>query len=290
MINFKFNAKQVFLTYPKCSLSKEFVLEGLKQIADVQDYTVASEKHEDQTDHIHAVICYTNKVHTTNSRIFDLENFHPNIKTLKTKADFVRATKYVKKDGSFVSNVCDKLTPNQQLAQDLLIYGLTPKLVHDHPQVMFKNFNSIRAWVNFIQPTCSLPLSTRKLRHILLHGPSNTGKTTWLSAIKDSFQAYEIPSNNDYSHVCLDVEILFSDEYRGFLTVQDLNKICDGDTIVNTKGGSLKLPITTVVIVSNFSISEVYSKVSNQILDTLYNRFNQYDSSISLPRFPKFII
>ncbi len=44
---------------------------------------------------------------------------------------------------------------------------------------------------------------------------------------------------------------LYIDEFKGQLSVQQLNAICDGNYKVNTKGGS----------------------VENNILETLYNRF-----------------
>lgn len=289
-MSFKFNARTVFLTFPQCSLSKEEVLQGLQQVADIQDYIVSLEAHKDGTPHVHAVVRFASRFHTTNSRAFDLQNFHPNIKTLKTQSDFKRVAKYVKKDGDYLTNISESLSPNQQLAADLLAYGLTREVVLNHPQLIFKNFNSIRSWVNYMRPLSPLPLATHKKRHIWLYGPSNTGKTTWLTALRSAFETAEIPVNNDFSHVQPNVEILFSDEYRGFMTIQSLNKVCDGNTIVNTKGGSLNLPAVTVVIISNFSIEECYPNVNSNLLITVHNRFNSFDSSYKLPQFPKFII
>lgn len=290
ILMFNFNAKQLFLTYPQCSLSKESVLEALNQVAAVQDFTISEEVHKDGSPHVHAVVKFATRYHTKNSRAFDISNHHPNLKTLKTSADFKRSTAYCKKDGNYITNVVEKLSPNQQLAEDLLKFGLTREVVRSHPQILFKNFNSIRSWINFMQPKQSFSLSKRKQRHIWLYGPSNTGKTTWLRAIRESFEAYELPVNNDFSHIQPSIEVLFTDEFRGFLTVQDLNRVCDGDTFVNTKGGSLYLPAITVIVVSNFSPSDVYSKVPDYILLSVLNRFNVYNSSINLPRFPLSII
>ncbi len=52
--------------------------------------------------HIHCVIEYTKKIDTKNVRYFDITykgvEYHPHIKTLATKDDFVRAWEYCTKE------------------------------------------------------------------------------------------------------------------------------------------------------------------------------------------------
>lgn len=43
---FRLSSRQLFLTYPKCSLEKEDALLMLKEKVPVQDYIVAQEKHK----------------------------------------------------------------------------------------------------------------------------------------------------------------------------------------------------------------------------------------------------
>ena len=58
------------------------------------------------------------------------------------------------------------------------------------------------------------------------------------------------------------------DEFKGQLTVQELNQICDGGAKMNTKGGSTVLhPVCTVWICSNYSIERCYSKVEKDVLE-----------------------
>ena len=100
----------------------------------------------------------------------------------------------------------------------------------------------------------------------------------------------EIPDNNDHRNFSDQTDCAYADEYRGQFTVQYLNKLCDGGTQLNTKGSSTRIAYPVVVIVSNYSIREVYPKISDKIYETLTNRFIEYDSSFNLPAFPKFII
>lgn len=288
--NFNFNAKQVLLTYPQCSLSKELVFQALDSLSSIKEYVIALEKHQDGSPHIHAVLSFKSRYHTKNPRAFDLEGHHPNIQGLKTVADFKRACKYAQKDSDFITNIHERKSPNQQLAEELLTVGLTPQFVRDNPTIIFKNFNSIRSWINFAKPLKFRPLSVQKKRHVWLYGPSNTGKTTWLRALRELYVACEVPENNDFSHLTQDVEIIYIDEFKGHLTVQQLNRYADGDTWLNTKGGSVHLPLVTFIIVSNYSISDCYKNCPNHILETINNRFHSYDSAYKLPPFPKYII
>nr|AJW80835.1 AC1 [Tomato leaf curl Bangalore virus] len=105
---FKINAKNYFLTYPKCSLTKE---EALSQLLNLQTPTskkfirICRELHEDGTPHLHVLIQFEGKFQCKNNRFFDLvsptrsTHFHPNIQGAKSSSD-VKA--YVEKDGGFI--------------------------------------------------------------------------------------------------------------------------------------------------------------------------------------------
>ncbi|ABG79572.1 replication-associated protein [Tomato yellow leaf curl Indonesia virus-[Lembang]] len=102
---FQINAKNYFLTYPHCSLSKS---EALSQIRNLNTPTnkkyikICSELHEDGEPHLHVLIQFEGKFKTKNKRFFDLvsptrsTHFHPNIQGAKSSSD-VKA--YIEKDG-----------------------------------------------------------------------------------------------------------------------------------------------------------------------------------------------
>ncbi|ABI31647.1 replication-associated protein [Tomato leaf curl Bangalore virus - [India:Kerala IV:2005]] len=105
---FNINAKNYFLTYPKCSLSKE---EALSQLQTVKTPTsklfirVCRELPADGEAHLHVLIQFEGKFQCTNNRFFDLvsptrsTHFHANIQKAKSSSD-VKA--YVEKDGDFI--------------------------------------------------------------------------------------------------------------------------------------------------------------------------------------------
>ncbi|CAI26267.1 replication-associated protein [Tomato leaf curl Madagascar virus-Menabe [Madagascar:Morondova:2001]] len=105
---FKICAKNYFLTYPKCSLTKE---ETLSQIQSLQTpvnklfIKICRELHENGEPHLHVLIQFEGKYQCTNQRFFDLvsptrsAHFHPNIQGAKSSSD---VKSYIDKDGDTI--------------------------------------------------------------------------------------------------------------------------------------------------------------------------------------------
>ncbi|ACN43229.1 replication-associated protein [Tomato leaf curl Togo virus-[Togo:2006]] len=102
---FKICAKNYFLTYPKCSLSKEEALEQLQAIqtpTNKKYIKICRELHENGEPHIHVLLQFEGKYQCTNNRFFDLvsptrsAHFHPNIQGAKSSSD---VKSYIDKDG-----------------------------------------------------------------------------------------------------------------------------------------------------------------------------------------------
>nr|UOK16091.1 AC4 protein [Tomato yellow leaf curl virus] len=105
---FKLNAKNYFLTYPNCSLSKEEALSQLKNLetpTNKKYIKVCRELHENGEPHLHVLIQFEGKYQCKNQRFFDLvspnrsAHFHPNIQAAKSSTD---VKTYVEKDGDFI--------------------------------------------------------------------------------------------------------------------------------------------------------------------------------------------
>lgn len=287
----RLQGKKYLITYPQCTLLKEEVSEKLSAIADIKTFTISRELHQDGTPHIHAVLVLSSSPGTTNMRYFDIDGFHPNIKALKTISDVERATKYIKKDGDYITNAEKRLSPRAELFKALVENpgGLTIEFVKEHPEIMAVSYDSLQKWMAFLHPHVQVPpIQLRpKKRHIWYYGPSNTGKSTWLTPYLECHHfPQEIPRNNDYNGCVHSTDLLYCDEYRGHLSVQELNRLCDGRTKLNTKGSSTWIAYPQVVIVSNFSITEVYYKSDPEEINSVLNRFNQYVSPTYRPKFP----
>ncbi|ABG56902.1 replication-associated protein [Chilli leaf curl virus] len=105
---FQIYAKNYFLTYPQCSLTKEQALSQLQNLSTPTNklfIRVSRELHENGEPHLHVLIQFEGKFKCQNNRFFDLvsptrpAHFHPNIQGAKSSSD-VKA--YVEKDGDFI--------------------------------------------------------------------------------------------------------------------------------------------------------------------------------------------
>ncbi|CBY85120.1 Replication-associated protein [Sweet potato leaf curl Uganda virus-[Uganda:Kampala:2008]] len=102
---FNIKAKNYFLTYPQCSLTKE---EALDQLLNLNTPTnkkfikICRELHENGEPHLHVLLQFEGNYQCTNQRFFDLvspsrsTHFHPNIQRAKSSSD---VKSYVDKDG-----------------------------------------------------------------------------------------------------------------------------------------------------------------------------------------------
>ncbi|CAZ65451.1 AC1 protein [Crassocephalum yellow vein virus - Yuanjiang] len=105
---FQINARNYFLTYPRCSLTKE---EALSQLQNLNTPTnkkyikICRELHEDGSPHLHVLMQFEGKYKCQNNRFFDLvsptrpAHFHPNIQGAKSSTD---VKSYIDKDGDTV--------------------------------------------------------------------------------------------------------------------------------------------------------------------------------------------
>ncbi|API65468.1 Rep [Vernonia crinkle virus] len=107
---FLVNARNFFLTYPRCSLTKE---EALSQLLALDTPTnklfirICRELHENGEPHLHVLIQFEGKFKCRNNRFFDLNSpnrstqFHPNIQGAKSSSD---VKSYMEKDGDVLDH------------------------------------------------------------------------------------------------------------------------------------------------------------------------------------------
>nr|QHA25131.1 replication-associated protein [Tomato yellow spot virus]QHA25139.1 replication-associated protein [Tomato yellow spot virus] len=105
---FRVQAKNIFLTYPQCTLTKEEALSQLQAIqlpSNKKFIKICRELHDDGQPHLHVLLQLEGKIQITNNRLFDLvsttrsAHFHPNIQGAKSSSD---VKSYIDKDGDTV--------------------------------------------------------------------------------------------------------------------------------------------------------------------------------------------
>jgi len=99
---FQIKSKNLFLTYPKCSVPLSGLLARLRELCPSANYyCVSSEKHESGELHRHAYLQFKSDFRTRDKRYFDVDSYHPNIQGARnTEATLA----YVKKDNDFIEH------------------------------------------------------------------------------------------------------------------------------------------------------------------------------------------
>nr|WAE43265.1 MAG: replication associated protein [Cressdnaviricota sp.] len=276
-------AKQWFITMPQCNLLPEAALSLWKKLGEVLDYVVAREDHKIEGKHLHAYLKFKNKIEWNETK-FDIADFHGHYETCRSCKAVV---KYCTKDGEFITNLnLEALSNKQSKKITVEMFDKDPIELVDSGllnPMSLKNFIQNQNIYHELQRKLLMPKREARLekkRHVWMYGPSNTGKTEKLRQFIEEYgekNCFEIPSNDDWAAYKGEENVWF-DEFKGQLTIQMLNKICDGYSKMNGKyvaGGISLNPNVKVVIVSNYSMAECYHKVDGATLETLSNRFNE---------------
>jgi len=115
---FQLNAKNVFLTYPQCPISKEACLFYLLEAHSIEAARVGLELHQDGNTHLHVYLRGVDSFRTKNERLFDLHGFHANIQSCRRINDVVR---YCGKSGNYIDYGDIDAAPEKRTWHDLLL-------------------------------------------------------------------------------------------------------------------------------------------------------------------------
>ena len=217
-----------FLTYPRCAMSKEELLKHLddKFVGQIKEYVICTEKHKDGGLHLHAYIKFIPKKRIR-SRSFDFEGYHPHCEVAKS---WKAVCQYVIKHKDYIASFDVKKAMDKK--------GKMKKedLLRDVEEVLDEGIISPMQVASFYRNQCVYKMllnkkkkmpdeMPEKKRHLWIYGPSNTGKTTHLrDQMKEKGEEnfFQIPTNNDWIGYD-DQYYLYLDEYKGQLTIQQLN-------------------------------------------------------------------
>lgn len=121
---FRFNCKNIFLTYSKCPIAPEKIPEvwipiwNTSHKLQIRNYYVVQEEHKDGDFHLHAVLGFTRKVHrrAASCRMFDIVDagtfYHPNIKPAGHPKKLIRDYLQKQEGASFVAGGTFQPTPD----------------------------------------------------------------------------------------------------------------------------------------------------------------------------------
>lgn len=152
---FRYSARSIFLTYPKCTLRKEelglLIKEKfLSKKLELSYLGVAEEKHKDGSSHLHAMALTTGKrIEARLSSFMDFQGFHPNVSVIK---NLYGAYQYLRKDdkepfeeGSFKKQKVGAASNYDLMVYRLAKYGLNRKTLAAFPSTLFYLYRLVQA-------------------------------------------------------------------------------------------------------------------------------------------------
>jgi len=165
----------------------------------VQYLICCIEAHQDGTPHVHAVIQFSKKVDIRNERHFDLNEFHPNVQSVKHMG---KSINYVKKDGLYteygeckqaerdvtsrdIPQYRSEMTKLEWLTECLeqkVPYGYALAIWDLHNESTFTTLTEFDTKYKSRVSNSLLQLTEPREDHLqsyLIVGPSGCGKTTW---------------------------------------------------------------------------------------------------------------
>jgi len=211
---FRLQAKQLWLTYPRCPIPKDEALAQLQYDLGlvVSKYIVAEELHADGASHIHAWLLLKEKCDIRDPNALDLNSYiseigmeegthyHGHYQACRLKA---RCQKYCMKDGNYLTNLSAWELPTTSTAKKVWIAAIqrakqgetseaAAMIMHESPQQFIISNTSIMAYLQSLKETTyaapMIPDMTRyktksfptwdPLKTLILWGPSGIGKTS----------------------------------------------------------------------------------------------------------------
>lgn len=266
---FRINAKRFFLTYPKCTLSKEELRDELEKMHSIDHYIISEEKHEDGTPHLHAYIQFTKKLNIKDANHFNIKNFHPNTQAVKDKVSCIR---YVKKDGNYIENLTYDFNDPHDFIKRKKNYDAW---VDYNEQLKLKDIDYP---INFLGINIDKPDPANKKRHYWFVGPPDLGKTYAINETFGGYKVYVRPNNKYPFEAYNDEDIIIYDDihdikFTELANVTNTYKIRTpvyGDVRYNNK--FWKLNHTRIIIVVSNKAPEYYD-----LQDAFLSRFNIID-------------
>lgn len=212
-----FNCRHFFLTYPRCPLPANVLLDHLKGLSTPRGIAlsptfirVARELHEDGYPHLHALLCLPQS-YRASATFFDLQGYHPNIQGARSIND---VKTYLEKGGEFIDYGTSPVSAVKRTYGDLLSQATCKGefwslVLQNHPRDAVMNMDRIMSFAdhhfkpppityepeftNFIVPeqlsdwhagnlVGPFERGQRRISLILI-SPSRYGKTEWARSL-----------------------------------------------------------------------------------------------------------
>lgn len=289
--------KTFLLTYPKCPATKESLRDLCLSVFERYDpiyIIVSSEKHQDGSPHLHALVHLKDKPMMRNAhRRLILENLyvpHINPQTFGTAK---KMRDYVAKQGDFLEHGSLPSCPekvstrmarcakaqvtwrNLMENEELMGYALVHKKQYEEALEALKPIPTLPPWT---KPTvnCEAIQSwlignigvkrTLRQKQLWIYGRPGIGKTYLLQELQTRLNPYFLPVHSMWfdAYNDNDYDIIICDEFLNGLPYTLMNQLLDGQTVGLKRRGKpeyIKRNNLPVIICSNYYPGDCYTNI-----------------------------
>lgn len=271
-----------FLTYPKCSYTKEHALDLLKiKLVNarkaLKGIVVASELHKDGTPHIHAFILLEKRFDCRSSAFWDLALFHGNYQKARNIDDVV---KYIKKDGDIIQegdiDWAEKVNARKEhrrvIGKELILGTKTlNQVVEEDPSMLF-GLRHLKQDLDIYHQMANKAYEADGVRGIWIYGPPRVGKSRSVRMKESSL--YLKPQNKWWCGYTGEKAVLIDDfDIMGkclshYIKIWADRYACNGEI----KGGQIPLCHERFYITSNYHPSQIFEEDAI-LLEAIVSRF-----------------
>lgn len=271
---FRIQAKNMFLTYPKCSAGKSCLQDFLLNKLELDYCMVVQETHEDGSPHLHALISAKRKFETRNPKCFDFMCFHGNYQAARNtdhiREYLLKSDKEPLEYGIYQSN-CQSDVQKRIIKNKLLLDLPLHELV-DTGQIALQQYKII-ADAKRLYTLDKLNISQDKFIErccIWITGPPGSGKS-FAARTNYGSSVYEKPQNKWWDAYSGEDVVVLDDLDKQGECLSHYIKIWADKYRFNAeiKGGTIKPTYKTFIITSNYYPEDIWGSTEFKDQETL---------------------
>lgn len=294
---------------------EELLAELYKLVGDrLNGIMVAEEDHHESSGrHLHAILLLNRRLNIRDPRYFDIHQYHGDYKSCRDVKASLRYV--AKDGNFIVKGVLpsyeqqDRKKETQSVAiYDLIKKGTTMKeLMHLHGSFLVLHYRQVETLLNAWKRTNTSLMTWKPLKtdgiedeqwkkiaewtnsnmivhrphgalQLYIYGTTQLGKSWFAIELSKRLRTYWA-SNTEcfWDGFNDDVQLVVFDEFNATHTITFLNQFLDGTPMnVRMKGGQFHKTLNPpMIILANYSLRNVYSKVDDTVFDCLSRRLLQ---------------